>query len=146
MWGGGGGGGGGLTVSEAAAVTSSCRARTDSACSMTNTQAARSGGLFWNGPHQTSDGAHNWTHLSAPDSTPVHLTRYRIHLYRGHGPAKRLGRRRTYAIQSHDGIATPFSILAVKYTRFRLIPVKWITVGVPFATVSMRTVQLRPFS
>jgi hypothetical protein len=37
-----------LTVSEPAAVTSSCKARTDKACSITNTHCDRSGGMFWN--------------------------------------------------------------------------------------------------
>lgn len=41
-----------LTSSLAAAVTSSCRARTDSACSITNTHWHRSGGLFCEGKHQ----------------------------------------------------------------------------------------------
>ena len=36
-----------LTDSEAEAVTSSCRARTESACSITNTHWDKSGGLFW---------------------------------------------------------------------------------------------------
>jgi len=35
-----------LTVSDPAAVTNSCKARTDSACSMTNTHCDRSGGTF----------------------------------------------------------------------------------------------------
>lgn len=35
-----------LTVSEPAAVTNSCKARTESACSMTKTHCERSGGIF----------------------------------------------------------------------------------------------------
>lgn len=35
-----------LTVSLPAAVTNSCNARTDSACSITNTHCDKSGGIF----------------------------------------------------------------------------------------------------
>lgn len=35
-----------LTVSEPAAVTSSCKALTDRACSITNTHCDKSGGMF----------------------------------------------------------------------------------------------------
>lgn len=35
-----------LTVSEPAAVTNSCKARTDSACSITKTHCDKSGGMF----------------------------------------------------------------------------------------------------
>lgn len=37
-----------VTVSEPAAVTNSCRALTERACSITNTHCDRSGGMFYN--------------------------------------------------------------------------------------------------
>lgn len=37
-----------VTVSEPAAVTNSCKARTERACSITNTHCDRSGGMFCN--------------------------------------------------------------------------------------------------
>jgi len=37
-----------ITSWELAAVTSSCKALTDNACSMTNTHCDKSGGIFYN--------------------------------------------------------------------------------------------------